>query len=138
MEQELEHFKQKLKEKEKEMKFLVDLGIVTGNSNVIMRELEWFRELLDARISELDEKTRDKTYFSKLDLPDLSNENSAYAELVNKLELSSAERLMLVCSLVPHIAPEIFTNRLRKEGTNQLHVHYTELGRSEERRGGNE
>ena len=112
---------------ERERHYLLDTGIVSENAKIIIEELEWFQSLLDNRVSSLKGETKDLIFFSTLILPDLKEKKSAYADLVNTYNLSPADRLLLLCGLLPHVAPEIFTKRLRA-ANNTYKIEYPELG----------
>jgi ATPase family associated with various cellular activities (AAA) len=78
---------------------------LTANADDLERELDWFAKVLDARL---------KVYFGKAETavlelppPDLSSSPSEYAQLIRQHHLSSAERLVLVLALIPHIRPQL-------------------------------
>src|SRR3954467_11187144 len=99
-----------------------------NNAGVISEEILWLGEVLDARIAVLDSKEENKApvYFTEI-LPSELSPGSAYSDLVLKYKLSAAERLFLICSLVPHLAPEVFTNRLRDQ-MQPLKIRHPRLG----------
>jgi AAA+ superfamily predicted ATPase len=107
----------------------VDSDTITENSAVILMEMEWFRALLDGRLKKLktDNDTEPAIIFSELPIPELKNKNSAYADLVNNFQLSNVERLFLLCGLIPHIAPEVFTKQLRADNKT-FKIEHPELG----------
>jgi hypothetical protein len=127
MEQEFEREKRGTREREKEKRYLLDVGIITENSRIITEELEWFQRLLDNRVNFLNGTEASLIPFSSLVFPEIKGQDSAYAELVNNYALGPAGRLLLICSLVPHIAPEIFTRRLRND-TKALKIEHPEMG----------
>jgi hypothetical protein len=128
MEQEFERSKSKVQGYENEKEFLLDVDIITENSAVITEELSWLIRLLDNRIEVLNRTPGvEELFFSGIELPDLSGKHSSYAELVNKYKLNGSERLMLISALLPQVAPEVFTRRLRDE-QRPLKVLHPELG----------
>ena len=77
------------------------------NARDLERELEWFAEVLDARL---------KLYFGKgsaaasvFDIapPALNGSNSPYAGFVRHFELSFSERLVVLLALIPLIRPQL-------------------------------
>lgn len=77
------------------------------NARDLERELEWFANVLDARL---------KLYFGKQDgsgsvfdiaPPALTGSNSPYAGLVQYYELSFAERMVVLLALIPLIRPQL-------------------------------
>lgn len=94
----------------------------------IIADIEWMLELVDARINELDHEQGNTSFmFSEHAAPSLKESTSAYAQLVNDLELTASERLLLICSIIPHIAPNELTKRLRDDN-NHLKLKYREFG----------
>lgn len=80
---------------------------VKKNSHDLEQELSWFTQIVD---------TRFKLYFGQdcefrdileITPPDLSKSSSEYALFVHHYELSFAERLTVVLSLIPHIRPQL-------------------------------
>mgnify|MGYP001592169856 CR=1 FL=1 len=78
-----------------------------SNARDLERELEWFSKVLDMRL---------KLYFgtentgnSVFDIPppDISMSNSCYAQFLRHYTVSTAERLVLLLALIPHIRPQI-------------------------------
>ena len=124
---EYEQEKVKLNGYERERKHLLDAGVVSENSKIIIEEMEWFQALLDNRLKRLKGEAGEVTFFSTLQLPDLEGKKSAYADLVNRFALSPAERLLLLCGLLPHVSPEVFTKRLRSD-SRVYKVEYPEMG----------
>lgn len=102
---------------------------VEENAELIADELRWLEKLIDSRLNHLKNAETDENAwaFDENDLPDLSNKQTAYAELVNSLSLSAVDRLLLICSLAPHVSPELFTKKLRDEKSSFKILH-PELG----------
>src|SRR6218665_66181 len=129
----MEHQVNKLKQQEKRYSRgesgarSMDRGIITENARVIDEEIAWLLAVLDSRIAKLEDETAPVLFFSDVLPPDLTEKHSAYADLVNEYELGGTERLLLICSLVPHISPEAFTARIRDEKSG-LKIKYPRLG----------
>lgn len=104
-----------------------DKEVLTDNALLIGNEIEWFRTILDGRIARLDDPEQPTLYFSQFPPPDVTASTSPYARLINEYELGPQERMLLVCSLIPHIAPEVFTLKLRDEQA-RLMIRYPEIG----------
>lgn len=79
---------------------------MNDNAHDLGRELEWFAEILDARI---------KAYLGNhaappvqlIQPPDLSDSSSCYARFIQHYELPLVERLVLLLALIPHIRPQL-------------------------------
>lgn len=106
--------------------FLDDEKIIE-NIEIIDSDIAWVTQILQHRIDELGNPALPRSFFSQIPPPSLSNCTGPYADLVNGLQLSPMERLLLITALVPHYAPEVFTGLLRHE-TNQLALKYYEAG----------
>ncbi len=92
----------------------------------ILSDLIWFLTIADRRIEELN--TGKMFLFSDFPPPDLSDSSSsAYKQLVTGNSLTNAERLLLICSIIPHVAPYELTKRLRHD-ENHLKLKYKEFG----------
>jgi hypothetical protein len=95
------------------------------NAIDLERELEWFTQVLDSRL---------RTYFgdespegSGMDRPpDLSSSKSYYAQFVQHYELTNAERISLLLSLIPHVRPQLLDVLFCKNETTGR--GYTEFG----------
>lgn len=129
----MEYKEEKLKQQKKEFKSpdirpkVIDKIKVSDNALIISEETEWFSRILDSRIRKLEDEVQETLYFSEALPPDLSQKNSAYADLVNNYGLGAAERLFLIGSLLPHISPETYTSRLRDKESS-LKIRYPKLG----------
>jgi hypothetical protein len=96
------------------------------NAHDLGLELDWFSEVLDARI---------KAYFKTeatvqpaLDLPppDLGSSPSWYARFLHHYQLSISERLVLLLALIPHIRPQLLDVLWSRNQT--LDRGFTEFG----------
>jgi hypothetical protein len=77
-----------------------------ANSTTLDRELAWFNQVLEARISLYFEQKceLDDIYF--VAAPDLTGDESEYARLVKACGMSFDERIVLILALIPHIRPQ--------------------------------
>jgi AAA+ superfamily predicted ATPase len=75
-----------------------------NNSNIetINREMDWFVKVLDNRFKAYFEQTK----HSDIQAPDLSDDNSNYAETVKNFSLGEDERLIMMLALAPHLCPQ--------------------------------
>lgn len=77
-----------------------------ANAAALERELAWFDEVLQARISLHFEQPCAYASVEQIAAPDLSADESDYAQLVRECKLGFRERLLLVLTLVPHLRPQ--------------------------------
>lgn len=92
----------------------------------VLDEMQWMLDIVEARIAEIENGER-KFSFVDYAPPALSDQDSAYTHLVKDYQLSAAERLLLMVSLIPHLAPEELTVRLRDE-SKHVKLRYAEFG----------
>jgi hypothetical protein len=91
----------------------------------LLGDILWLLDIIDKRIEELN---TGKTFlFSDYSPPELKESSSAYQQIVKDNQLSNAERLLLIASIVPHLAPYELTKRLRHD-ENHLKLKYKEFG----------
>ncbi len=77
------------------------------NSSNLEKETEWLNICLWTRLAHLtgNEDWKFKS-LEEIPVPELNNEDSAYASFVQENNLNYAERLILILSLIPHIKPQ--------------------------------
>lgn len=76
------------------------------NAAALDRELAWFDQVLQARISLHFEQPCAHASADEIQPPPLAGDPSEYARLVRELSLGWRERLVLVLALVPHLRPQ--------------------------------
>lgn len=98
---------------------------VSNLTHAIIADMHWLLEIIDGRIREL----KDGTFFSLNDCPppEGAETDSAYNRIIRQFSLDTMERLLLICSIVPHIAPERLTEKMR-DRNNHLKLLYSEFG----------
>lgn len=106
--------------------FLSDKEIIS-NIEIIDADIAWVTQILQHRIEELGNPALPKLQFLHTAPPLLHGSKGPYAQLVNDMQLSPVERLLLITSLIPHYAPEVFTSMLRHE-SNPLALKFYEAG----------
>jgi AAA+ superfamily predicted ATPase len=95
------------------------------NIQTIEKELKWFEMYLEARIAQFFNNELEDPFQLHI-APDLSEEESVYAKLVNHYELKIGERLVLLLCLIPHIKPELLDTFLIKDAI--IGRFYTNFG----------
>lgn len=103
-----------------------EAAIATANIEVINAEMRWCMQLFEQRLQAEEEKSAN-VLLDAFPAPDLTKSQGAYAELVRKHQLVTAERLLLILALLPHFRPEVLT-RLCQHETQYLQVKYAEAG----------
>ena len=77
------------------------------NSDCLEMELNWFQELLMIRGKITFEQTHHESALEEIILPDFSDADCNYAQVVNAHRMGMEERLVLVLALLPHIKPHL-------------------------------
>lgn len=99
---------------------------IQKNSSCITREVDWFSRSLEKRFHLYFKGNGRGADIYDIRPPDLSQNRSPYAKVVNHYEMAPPERLVLLMSFLPHIKPEILdTFFIKNETTGRT---YTEFG----------
>jgi len=77
------------------------------NADDLNRELEWFADVLDARLKAYFRTQSTPPPMTDVPPPDVSASDSCYAQFVRELKPCPAERLVVVLALIPHIRPQL-------------------------------
>mgnify|MGYP003694597215 CR=1 FL=1 len=77
------------------------------NARDLERELDWFAEVLDARLKLYFGKSVPVSSVVEIEPPDLTRSSSPYAQFVCYYEWSFAERLVVLLALIPLIRPQL-------------------------------
>lgn len=80
---------------------------MNDNARDLGRELEWFAEVLDARIKACFSTDAAAPPVLNIPPPDLGDSNSCYARFIQHYDLPVSERLVLLLALIPHIRPQL-------------------------------
>ena len=70
------------------------------NAEVLITELEWFTRVVETRIKLYTRQTSEAFEINDCLPPELSENNSVYAEFINFYQLSWQERIVLLLSLL--------------------------------------
>lgn len=99
-----------------------NLDIATG----LERELDWFAQVLEARIHRYLAADRADRLGEEVRAPDLSGDKTPYAQLVRHYELGADERLLVMLGLAPHVRPQVLDPFLLRNA--ELDRTFTEFG----------
>jgi len=102
------------------------VNALADNARDLGRELEWFAEVLDARLKQYFGTENEAISVVDMVPPDLGSSTSCYAQFVEHYELSVAERLVILLALIPHIRPQMLDVLWTKNGTTER--GFTEFG----------
>jgi hypothetical protein len=104
----------------------VTSAMLTANAASLTRELTWFEEVLQCRIHLHFGQPSRYACIEDIAAPELSADDSEYAQLVRRGVLGTNERLVLLLALIPHVRPEML-DLLFVRNTN-LDRGFTEFG----------
>jgi len=100
--------------------------MVRKNAEALEQELIWLQKIIDIRIKSFFNLEHEHTSIYDVEPPDISDDESFYAEILKRDSVSTEERIVLLLALAPHIRPEMFDVFLTK---NPLYnKSYTEFG----------
>ncbi len=77
------------------------------NAADLEKELQWFSQVVKARIDFLSGKTKGLTSPDSIDPPRLAEGKSKYADLVRYYGFGFEERMVLILAMVPHLRPSL-------------------------------
>ncbi len=102
------------------------MNINSANAKTIEQELDWFQKLIMLRGKITFEQSLPESEILNLPAPSVEDQQSTYAGLVKKHEMSSEERLVLILALIPHVKPSLLDLLNMK---NELYdIPFTEFG----------
>lgn len=90
------------------------------NALALEREITWFNQVMHARFRNHFESEKQSDRVEDISPPDLRNNSSAYARIVNELDFKSDERIILILAMLPHIRPQAL---------NLFFIHQKDSGR---------
>jgi hypothetical protein len=96
------------------------------NALVLTRELEWLDQVIQTRLALHFRQESPFQSIDELPAPSLIGAEGYYAEFVQRNALNTAERLVLLLGLVPHIKPGMLDLLLTKNGAYDR--RYSEFG----------
>jgi hypothetical protein len=96
------------------------------NANCLENEFRWFQRVLEVRLLLYFQQGGELKNINEIAPPDLSEDPSLYARVIQDMDMSFEERLVLLLSLAPHLVPQLLDLFFTK---NTLYDRgYTEFG----------
>lgn len=80
---------------------------LAANAQALSQEMAWFSRILDRRIKLYFEQGEELAEVRELPPPEVSQDASFYARLINDENFGSAERLVMILALIPHLRPQM-------------------------------
>ena len=78
-----------------------------ANAVSLEKEIEWFSQVVAARISLYFEQPCEYSDIYVITPPDLRSDDSEYGRFIATHELAFEERIVLILTLIPHIRPQV-------------------------------
>jgi hypothetical protein len=104
----------------------MNLDLIASNAAFVQRELDWLRALIDLRFEAHAGEAAVADLVGQLPPPELPSHSSPYADVLRELELTAAERLVLILAYAPHVRPGLLDPFLVENTT--LRRRFTEFG----------
>ncbi len=83
------------------------MKVLKQNAQSLENELTWFGQVLETRISLYFNQESSTENIQDIAPPDLSGNDSEYAQLINACDFDFNERIILILTLIPHIRPQV-------------------------------
>jgi hypothetical protein len=100
--------------------------ILASNAAVLDAELGWFFQVLDTRIKLYFGHECDYTDVVEISPPEFDKDTSMYGHFLNHYQLTFAERVVFILSLVPYLKPQLLDVFFTKNASNNR--DFTEFG----------
>lgn len=85
----------------------MDLDPQQQNANALYNEMQWLGQIIDIRMKLYWQKPCDYKNIYELPPPDLSQNTSPYAGIINHYKIGFTDRIVLLLALAPHIQPQL-------------------------------
>jgi AAA+ superfamily predicted ATPase len=96
------------------------------NAAVLIKEFEWFTKVVNTRFDlHFDKETECKSIYQHSP-PNISEDISPYSSFIQHYQLLFEERIILLLTIIPHVAPQLLDVFFVKN--NHLERGYTEFG----------
>src|SRR5204863_2617088 len=81
-----------------------------NNAAALVEEIEWLNKVVETRLKLYLQQPCGYNDITDIEPPDISSDDSVYAEFVRFYKLNTRERIVLMLTLLPHIAPQVLGN----------------------------
>lgn len=95
-------------------------------AETVKAELDWLQRVIDNRLKLYFNNESTVQSIAEIRPPDLSSDDSVYAEIVKTHQLDDSNRLVLILSLVPYVQPNLLDVFLIKN--QNLNIDFSEFG----------
>jgi len=101
-------------------------GIIKNNAHALTLELNWLSEVIDTSIKlHFGQESKYESIYD-IQPPDITQDESFYAEIIKRDQTSIQERIILLLALAPHVRPEMLDIFFLKNP--ELDKTFTEFG----------
>lgn len=106
-----------------ELKDLVPKGSSYNNARTLVAESDWLTRVIETRVKLYLGEPCEYDDIMAVPAPDLSTDDSVYAEFVRFYQLNIRERITLMLALLPHVSPQLLGNTFKNAGKDtNLHA----------------
>ena len=103
----------------------VEQSRLSLNGDTLNQEFDWFRQVLELRLALYFKQEPGLQSIDQIAVPELNSDQSDYARLIKKYNMSSDERLLLILTLAPHLKPQLLNLFLIQDQTiNKTFVEF--------------
>lgn len=106
--------------------FFMNNSIIKKNADAITEELNWLARVIDTSIKLFFKQPCEYLSIYEIAPPDISNDDSFYAEVLKRDQVDFSERIVMLLALAPHVKPELLDVFLIKN--QPLDRLFTEFG----------
>ena len=91
------------------------------NATHLAKDLDWLTAVLESRLSSFVDKKK-QIPFNKMPAPAFRSPVSIYQRFIKSFELTNAERMILLLSLIPYVSPQLVERSLTKFGIDNKQI----------------
>lgn len=85
----------------------MDMTMMQNNANTLLAEMQWLYEVIDTRFKLYWSQESPVQDIFEIAPPDLTNNDSMYAQVVKHYKMGTMERVILLLALAPHVQPHL-------------------------------
>ena len=104
----------------------MEINTIEHNAHTIQQEIIWFETVVNTALTLYFKNECQYESIYNIGLPNLSDDQSSYGQLVQDYQLGFEERIILILSIIPHIKPQCLDVFLIKN--QNLDIPFSEFG----------
>ena len=100
--------------------------MLTANARVLGQEIAWFQEVMTARLTHHAGQAPAGEALTLVPAPIVPPDSGPYADVIRRFDMGSAERLLVILALLPHVRPDVLDSFLIQN--EAIARRFTEFG----------